>query len=72
MLVERLPQEMDIREILDPLTTLKISLHDETGQKEDIVKYIKSVFYSDPNVRRWKEVDKQLVADVLSENADGM
>ena len=28
--------EMDIRVILDPLTTLKISLHDETGQKEDI------------------------------------
>ena len=64
--------EMDIRVILDPLTTLKISLHDETGKKEDIVKYIKSVVYSDRNMRRWKESDKQLVVDTLSCKADGM
>jgi hypothetical protein len=64
--------EMDIRLILDPLTTLKISLHDETGQKEDIIKYIKSVVYSDRNMRRWKEDDKQLVVVTLSDKADGM
>jgi hypothetical protein len=64
--------EMDIRVILDPLTTLKISLHDETGQKEDIVKYIKSVVYSDRNMRRWKEEVKQLVVVTLSDKADGM
>ena len=28
--------ELDIRSALEPLATLKISLHDETGQKEDI------------------------------------
>jgi hypothetical protein len=64
--------EMDIQMALRPLTTLKVSLHDEIGQKEDIVSYIKSVVYSDRNMRRWKEEDKQLVVDVLSENADGM
>jgi hypothetical protein len=64
--------EMDIRVILDPLTTLKISLHDETGQKEDIVKYIKSVVYSDRNMQRWSEDDKQLVVATLSDKADGM
>jgi len=64
--------EMDIRAILDPLTTLKISLHDETGQKEDIVKYIKSVVYSDRKMRRWKEEDKQFVVDTLSDKANGM
>ena len=64
--------EMDIRVILDPLTTLKISLHDETGQKEDIVKYIKSVVNSDRNMRRWKEDNKQLVVVTLSEKANGM
>jgi hypothetical protein len=63
---------MDIRLMLEPLTTLKISLHDETGQKEDIVKYIKSVVYSDRNMRRWKEEDKQLVVDTLSSKAEGM
>jgi hypothetical protein len=30
--------EMDIRLVLEPLTSLKISLHDENGQKEDILK----------------------------------
>ena len=64
--------EMDIRLVLDPLTTLKISLHDETGQKEDMVNYIKSVVYSDRSMRRWKEEDKQLAVDILSSKADGM
>ena len=64
--------EMDIRVILDPLTTLNISLHDETGQKEDIVQYIKSVVYSDRNMRRWNEDDKQLVVVTLSDKADCM
>ena len=64
--------EMDIRVILDPLTTLKISLHDETGQKEDIVKYIKSVVHSDRNMQRWNEEDKELVVVTLSDKANGM
>ena len=64
--------EMDIQMILDPLTTLKISLHDETGQKEDIVKYIKSVLNSDRSTRRWNEEDKQLVIDTLSSKANSM
>ena len=64
--------EMDIRMALEPLTSLKISLHDENGQKEDIIEYIKSVVRSDRSMRRWKEEDKQLVMDTLSVKADGM
>ena len=64
--------EMDIREILESLTSLQISLHDEIGQKEDIIKYINSVVRSDRKMRRWKEEDKILVVDTLSEKADGM
>jgi hypothetical protein len=64
--------EMDIRIVLEQLTTLKISLHDETGQKEDIIKYIRSVVQSDWTMRRWKEEDKQLVVDTLSDKANGM
>jgi hypothetical protein len=64
--------EVDIRVILDPLTTFKISLHDETGQKEDIVKYIKSVVYSDRSMQRWNEDDRQLVVVMLSDKANGM
>ena len=64
--------EVDIRLVLEPLTTLKISLHDEIGQKKDIDEYINSVVHSDWNMRRWKEEDKQLVVDTLSSKADGM
>ena len=64
--------EMDIRMALKTLTTLKISLHDEIGQKEDIIKYIESVVRSDQSMRRWKEEDKQLVINTLSGKADGM
>ena len=64
--------EMDIRMVLEPLTSLKISLHDESGQKEDIIKYIKSVVRSDRSMRRWREEDQTLVIDTLSQNADGM
>ena len=64
--------EIDIRVVLEPLTSLKISLHDEGGQKEDIIKYIKSVVRSDRTMRRWREEDQTLVIDTLSQNADGM
>jgi hypothetical protein len=64
--------EMDIRVVLEPLTSLKRSLHDESGQKEDIIDYIKSVVRSDRSMRRWTEEDKQLVIETLSDKADGM
>ena len=64
--------EVDIRSVLEQLTTLQISLHDEMGQKEDIIKYIESVVCSDRSMRRWKEEDKRLVVDTLSDKSDGM
>ena len=64
--------ETDIRMVLEPLTSLKICLHDEIGQKEDIIEYIKYVVHSDKTMRTWTEEDKQLVIDTLSEKANGM
>jgi hypothetical protein len=64
--------EMDIRLVLEPLTTLKICLHDEIGQKKDIIEYINSIVHSDWSMRRWNEEDKQLVVDTLSNKANGM
>ena len=64
--------EVDIRTVLEPLTTLKISLHDERGQQEDIIKYIESVVRSDRSMRGWVEEDKRLVIDTLSDKSDGM
>ena len=57
----------DIRTVLDPLTSLNISLHDERGQNQDIIDYIKSVVHLDRNMRRWSEEDKKLVINTLSD-----
>jgi NACHT domain len=64
--------EMDIKEILDPLNPLYVSLHDEKGQQTDIEDYIKSVINTHPKNKSWKAEHKQLVIDVLTEKADGM
>ena len=64
--------EIDIRMVLEPLTSLQISLHDEGGQKEDIIAYINYVVLSDRKMRRWKAEDQNVVINTLSQNADGM
>jgi hypothetical protein len=64
--------EIDIQTTLGSLTSLRVSLHDQTGQKKDIVDYVSSVVYSDMNMQRWREEDKKLVIKTLSERADGM
>jgi hypothetical protein len=66
--------EVDIREVLEPLTSRRVSLHDQSGQKKDIEDYVRSVVYSDsePIMRKWRKEDKDLVIESLSERADGM
>ena len=66
--------EIDIRNAIEPLTSLRVSLHNQTGQKEDIADYVRSIVYSnsDTNMRRWKNEDKEVVVKTLSERADGM
>ena len=64
--------EPDIRIVLKRLTECPVSLHDESGQKEDIAKYVSSFVQSDRRMGRWREEDKELVIKTLSEKADGM
>jgi len=64
--------EIDIQSALEPLTSLRVSLHHQSGQKKDIVDYISSIVYSDAKIRRWREEDRKLVIETLSEKADGM
>jgi hypothetical protein len=64
--------EIDIRKALEPLQPLEISLHDEDGQKNDIFEYIRSVVYSDRKMQGWRDEEKKLVINTLSEKADGM
>ena len=66
--------EFDIRDILEPLTSRQVSLHDQSGQRQDIADYVRSVVYSksEPYMRRWKEEDKEFVIETLFKRAGGM
>ena len=66
--------EIDIQAALEPLALRPISIHDESGQKQDIADYIRSVVYADSDtaMRRWRDKDKELVIETITERADGM
>jgi hypothetical protein len=66
--------EQDIQDILNSLVSGSrcVSLHQEGGQKQDIMNYIYSFVHNDPQMRRWRPADKELVISTLSERADGM
>ena len=64
--------EVDITFALNPLPFRTISLHDESGQKQDIVRYVNSIVHTDAIMERWRTEDKDLVINVLTRKADGM
>ena len=66
--------EQDIRDILDPLTSTshRVSLHEEVGQREDILRYVRSFVYTNKEMRRWREEDKEHVIHTLAKRAGGM
>jgi hypothetical protein len=64
--------EIDIQSALELLALLSVSLQNESGQKKDIVDYIDYVVYSDTKMRRWREDDRILVIETLTERANGM
>ncbi|KAN0141624.1 hypothetical protein V8E53_000086, partial [Lactarius tabidus] len=64
--------EIDISTTLEPLASGQLSLHDQPGQKRDIDEYVSAIVQSDTKMRRWREDDRKLVIETLSEKADGM
>jgi len=66
--------EQDISATLNSLTSPSnsVSLHEEGGQRQDINSYVRSFVQTDAAMRRWREEDKELVVNVLSERAGGM
>jgi len=64
--------EADIQDSLTPLASYTVSLHDEERQKEDIADYVRYVVYSDRRMRKWKEEQKEMVVETLSQKANGM
>jgi hypothetical protein len=65
--------EIDIQNVLKPLTSSRVSLHDQSGQKQAIAEYVRSVVYSDSQqiMKRWRMEDKELVVETLFKRADG-
>lgn len=64
--------EFDIRIVPEPLAIQQISLHDESGRKHDIIDYVNSVVQSDYKTKRWRDDDKNVVFEKLTNKADGM
>jgi hypothetical protein len=64
--------ENDIQAVLEHLTPHPVTLHDESGQQQDIANYVTSFVHSNASMRRWREADKDLVIKILLEKADGM
>jgi hypothetical protein len=64
--------EHDIQSVLEHLTPQPVTLHDESGQQQDIANYITSFVRSNERMRTWRKADKDLVIKTLSEEVDGM
>ncbi|KAN0129427.1 hypothetical protein V8E53_012759 [Lactarius tabidus] len=64
--------EYDIRTTLEPLAMQQVSLHNESGQKQDINDYITFVVHSDGKMKKWRDAEKAMVVEKLTTKADGM
>ena len=66
--------QVDIRAVLWRLTSLRMCLHDQSGQRNDILGYVTSVVYSNSEriMSGWRKEEKNLVIETLSRRADGM
>ena len=64
--------EVDIQAVLGPLALYAMSLHNQSGQKQDIAEYVRSFVETDRRMRRWRVEDKNLLIKTLPEKADGM
>ena len=63
--------EADIESVLKALASFTVCLHDEEGQKQSIVDFIRFVVQSDLVMQKWSVDIKKKVIDTLSQRADG-
>ncbi|KAF8265659.1 hypothetical protein EI94DRAFT_1831090 [Lactarius quietus] len=65
--------EVDIRAVFEPLVSPSVSLHDESGQKEDIADYVRNVVNSSPStaMRRWRAEDNMASGPLTTTIASG-
>ena len=69
-----LSSDTEVDDDFQSLTPLRMSLHNESGQREDIMDYVTSVVYSNSEriMRGWGKEEKDLVINTLCKRADGM
>jgi hypothetical protein len=65
--------EQDIQATFNSLTSTsrRVSLHEESGQTEDINNYVRDFVHSNEAMRRWKAEHKELVINTLTNRAGG-
>jgi hypothetical protein len=63
--------EAEIKASLGPVTFRSISLHEASGQIQDIENYIRSVVNTSGEMRKWQREHRELVTDVLARKVDG-
>ncbi|KAI0250933.1 ankyrin repeat-containing domain protein [Lactifluus subvellereus] len=63
--------DCDIQATLEPLTSLRVSLHEHDGQNQEIVDYISAFINRDANMAGWPEEYKRLIVKNLPEIANG-
>jgi len=67
--------EVGIQNTLDTLeflAPLQVSLHEESGQRKDVLDYVTKLVRTDKLMPKWREEDKELVIKILSEKPDGV
>jgi hypothetical protein len=64
--------EPDIKQKISLFASQTLSLHDQDGQKGDILRYIIYVVDQHTATKKWRPEDRKLVIDTLSDKADGM
>ena len=64
--------EFDIRTMLEPLATQQLCHHGDSGQKRDIIDYVTFVVRSDKKMKYWRDDEKHMVIEKLTQKADGM
>ena len=64
--------EADIEAVLRPLSTHDLSLHDQTGQAQDIATYVESVVFSHPTMQEWPDDVQELVINTFKRTGGGM
>jgi hypothetical protein len=60
----------DILSVLNCLAFQSISLHDQSEQMQGISTYVRKVVSTDPKMKKWKSVERDLVIAALTEKPD--